>query len=280
MGLWATFKNALGLTPPLAVQEPGAFALTEAALAAAAELPEGSVLHVRAVPSTVGHLVATATAPDEPGLEVMAPGVRVAASDLAILEGMTLDFVDGRFRAQTHLELRARETPNPDGRLYLASRPLNRGRARFFQEADGAPALAVALVSHPAVKSVLFRDHTVTVVREAGEPWDAIDAHVDVALRQYLLHCGKPLAPRPLSEAENSELEQRVLAILEERVRPRVHQDGGDIELLEVRDGIVRVHMVGACSGCPASGLTLKFGIEQTLKELLPGEIEAVEQVG
>jgi Fe-S cluster biogenesis protein NfuA len=280
MGLWATFKNALGLTPPLTVKQPGPFVATEAAIEAAAALSEGVVLHVQTVPNSVGHVVTTVVGPDEPGLEALSEKIRVAASDLPTLQGMVLDHAEGRFRAQTHLELRARETPNPDGRLYMASRPLNRGGPRFFQQPEGAPPLVAALLAHPGVKSALFRANTVTVVREAAEPWDGIDAHVDVTLRQYLLHCGKALAPRARSEAENSELEQRVLAILEERVRPRVHQDGGDIELLEVVDGIVRVHMVGACSGCPASGLTLKFGIEQTLKELLPGEIEAVEQVG
>ncbi|TNE83928.1 MAG: hypothetical protein EP330_31275 [Deltaproteobacteria bacterium] len=280
MGLWSAFKSALGFQPSLVVEEPGPFALTEAAEEAVAALPEGQVLFVRAVPAPVGHVVAAESGPDAPGFEPVSERVRVPAPDLDVLEGMVLDFADGRFRAQTHLELRARETPNPDGRLYLVSRPLNRGRARFFQDADGAHPLAVALLGHPGVKSVLFRANTVTVVRETDEPWDGLDAHVDVSLRQYLLHCGKALAPVPRSEAENSALEERVLEILEERVRPRIHQDGGDIELLEVKDGIVRVHMVGACSGCPASTLTLKFGIEQTLKELLGDEIEAVEQVG
>lgn len=279
MSLWATFKSALGLTPAFVVEEPGAFALTEAADAALAELPANHVLHVRTRKVDSGRLVTADPGPDEPGLEHIGERARVPAPDLVHLTGLLLDAVDGRFRVTTHLDLRGRETPNPNGRLYLASRPLIRGRARFYQSAEHAPPLAQQLLVSDLVKSVLFRQNTLSIVRTEDSDWSAIDAHVDATLRHYLLHCGKALEPVQRSEEENSDLENRVLKILDEIVRPRIHQDGGDLELLGVTDGVVQVHMIGACSGCPASTLTLKFGIERTLKELLPGEIEAVEQI-
>lgn len=59
-------------------------------------------------------------------------------------------------------------------------------------------------------------------------------------------------------------------------IRPALQADGGDVELLGVEDGVVKVRLTGACSGCPMATLTLKEGIEQRLKELVP-EVKAVE---
>ena len=64
----------------------------------------------------------------------------------------------------------------------------------------------------------------------------------------------------------------------ETRIRPAVQEDGGDIVFRGYRDGIVRLHMQGACSGCPSSSATLKHGIENMLKHYVP-EVTAVEQV-
>lgn len=59
-------------------------------------------------------------------------------------------------------------------------------------------------------------------------------------------------------------------------IRPALQADGGDVELLGVQDGVVKVRLTGACGGCPMAALTLKEGIEQRLKELVP-EVKAVE---
>lgn len=74
-----------------------------------------------------------------------------------------------------------------------------------------------------------------------------------------------------------SDLKSRVEEVLE-RLRPALQMDGGDLELVEVNDGIVFVKLMGACAGCPMSTMTLKLGIERRLKEVLP-EVVAVEAV-
>jgi len=75
-----------------------------------------------------------------------------------------------------------------------------------------------------------------------------------------------------------SELTDRVTVVLNE-IRPALQQDGGDCELVEVTDdGIVKLRLVGACAGCPMSTMTLKMGIESTLKERIP-EVQSVESV-
>jgi len=73
-------------------------------------------------------------------------------------------------------------------------------------------------------------------------------------------------------------LTEKVTVVLNE-IRPALQQDGGDCELVEVTDdGIVKVRLTGACAGCPMSTMTLKMGIEATLKERIP-EVQAVESV-
>jgi Fe-S cluster biogenesis protein NfuA len=73
-------------------------------------------------------------------------------------------------------------------------------------------------------------------------------------------------------------LKEKVEAVLG-KVRPMLQRDGGDVELVEVRDdGVVKVRLTGACSGCPMSTMTLKNAIEETIKNEIP-EIKSVEQV-
>ncbi|SFI86773.1 NifU family protein [Thermoflavimicrobium dichotomicum] len=72
-------------------------------------------------------------------------------------------------------------------------------------------------------------------------------------------------------------VEERVQEVLD-KLRPYIQRDGGDVELVEVEDGIVRVRLLGACGSCPSSTITLKAGIERALMEEIP-EVREVEQV-
>jgi Fe-S cluster biogenesis protein NfuA len=74
-------------------------------------------------------------------------------------------------------------------------------------------------------------------------------------------------------------LEAAVDALLDAEVRPALHADGGDLELLGIEDGIVKVHLVGACRSCPASALTMKGGVERALLAAFPDEVLGVEAV-
>ncbi len=72
-------------------------------------------------------------------------------------------------------------------------------------------------------------------------------------------------------------MEKKVQEVLE-KIKPSLQADGGDVELVEVKDGVVKVRLKGACAGCPMSQMTLKMGIEKILKEQIP-EVESVESV-
>ena len=77
---------------------------------------------------------------------------------------------------------------------------------------------------------------------------------------------------------EDAEIVAQIKELLDTRVRPAVAGDGGDIVFRGFRDGVVRLHMQGACSGCPSSSATLKHGIENMLRHYVP-EVQRVEQV-
>ena len=84
--------------------------------------------------------------------------------------------------------------------------------------------------------------------------------------------------PQPAPSTEAASLHQRVDQVLA-RIRPAVQSDGGDVELVEVTDaGVVKVRLHGACVGCPSATMTLKMGIERSVRERVP-EVTAVEQV-
>ncbi len=74
-----------------------------------------------------------------------------------------------------------------------------------------------------------------------------------------------------------NDLKNRVEQVLQ-NLRPALQMDGGDVELVDVRDGIVLLRLMGACAGCPMSTMTLKMGIERRLKDIIP-EVVSVEAV-
>jgi len=174
----------------------------------------------------------------------------------------------------------AKDTPNPNGRLYLVDRPLARGRPRFFTVGQAhLPQLARRILAIPGAQSVLFRDNALTFERSADADWAALDVAVDAGLREHFLACGAEIPEAPQSAAMQG-FAATVEGLLRDKIAPAIHHDGGDIELIDVsEDGIVRVHLVGACRSCPASATTLKMGVEAMLREALPGRIQRVEQV-
>ena len=71
---------------------------------------------------------------------------------------------------------------------------------------------------------------------------------------------------------------QQVKEVIETQVRPALQSDGGDIELIDVEDGIVKVRLVGACAHCPSSTMTLYQGVEKMLMDAIP-EVKGIEQI-
>lgn len=280
MGVFSTLMNALGLKRPLEVREPGLPSLTRGGRARLERLDAGTDVVLTAVPEDGGWLasISEEEPPGEP-FEQVEPGLWMRPTDAEHLKGLKLDHDGYRWKVVLELTVHAAETPNPDSRLYKVDRPLHHGRPSFFVKADVvAPLLARRLLAAPSVRSVLLRGNTVTLERADDTPWDRLDRHVDASLREHFL-TGGALVDGDQGPQRDDPLEDAVLRVLEAEVLPAVHRDGGNIQLERVEDGVVYVHMEGACASCPASVLTLKGGVERTLKEAFPDEVERVEAV-
>ena len=128
------------------------------------------------------------------------------------------------------------------------------------------------------MSGVFLGSDFVTVTREDAE-WPHIKPAVLGAIMEHYLS-GAPVLAEGSSEEDGDdanfdEADSETVAVIKElietRVRPAVANDGGDITFQGFRDGVVFLHMRGACSGCPSSTATLKQGIENLLKHFVPG---------
>ena len=144
--------------------------------------------------------------------------------------------------------------------------------------------LATQLFTLPGVARVFLGGDFITVTKNDTIAWQALKPQVLGVIMDHFV------AGRPVIEGDEAEFSEedidpadqevvdQIKELLDTRVRPAVASDGGDIVFRGYREGVVRLHMQGACSGCPSSSATLKHGIENMLKHYVP-EVIAVEQV-
>lgn len=177
-------------------------------------------------------------------------------------------------------------TPNPATLKFLPGRDVMGLATADFATADAAmrSPLAGALFALPGVARVFLGGDFVTVTKTDATSWQELKPLVLGAIMEHFV------AGRPVIEGadaagadedvlpEDVEIVAQIKELLDTRVRPAVAGDGGDIVFRGYRDGIVKLHMQGSCSGCPSSSATLKHGIENMLRHYVP-EVTRVEQV-
>lgn len=182
------------------------------------------------------------------------------------------------------IEIQTEFTPNPNSLKFNAGRSLLPDGSVFFAtagEAKNSP-LAQKLFAIPQVESVLIGQDFVTITRGKNiETWAVLIPAVTKTLTAHL-EAGGPVV---LGGAENqkgstasTETEKKIIQFLDEHIRPAVARDGGDIRFHGFKNGVVTLHLQGACSTCPSSIATLKAGVERMLKEHVP-EVKEVVQV-
>jgi Fe-S cluster biogenesis protein NfuA len=140
------------------------------------------------------------------------------------------------------------------------------------------------LFALPGVARVFLGSEFVTVTKSEDTEWQALKPQVLGALMEHFI-AGRPVIDGDAETTqeeeilpEDQEIVDQIKELLDTRVRPAVASDGGDIVFRGYRNGVVRLHMQGACSGCPSSAATLKHGIENMLRHYVP-EVVSVEQV-
>ena len=176
-------------------------------------------------------------------------------------------------------------TPNPATLKFLPGRyVMETGTADFASPASATRSpLAAALFDLPGVARVFLGNDFITITKNDDVAWQGLKPQVLAAIMEHFV-AGRPViegADEDLLEdvdPADQEIVDQIKELLDTRVRPAVAGDGGDIVFRGYREGIVRLHMQGACSGCPSSRATLKHGIENMLRHYVP-EVVAVEQV-
>ena len=176
-------------------------------------------------------------------------------------------------------------TPNPATLKFLPGREVMASGTADFAGPDSASRspLAEALFALPGVARVFLGNDFVTVTKSDLADWQSLRPQVLGTIMEHFV-AGRPViqgdgdAVLEDVSPEDQEVVEQIKELLDTRVRPAVAGDGGDIVFRGYRDGIVRLHMQGSCSGCPSSSATLKHGIENMLRHYVP-EVVAVEQV-
>jgi Fe-S cluster biogenesis protein NfuA len=180
--------------------------------------------------------------------------------------------------------------PNPNSLKFVANFMLvPPGQHYDFPDATSAKhaPLAQALFHFPFVTRVFYMSNFVTITKLQSVDWADIQEELKSFIKTYLEE-EKPLlieeaVPHKESVAdvqegnrEDSEMELKIKSLLDEYIRPAVEQDGGAIQFQSYNAGVVKVQLQGSCSGCPSAMVTLKAGIENLLRAMIP-EISAVE---
>ena len=185
-------------------------------------------------------------------------------------------------------------TPNPMTMKFVLNQMLFPQNSADFpnpSDAEGVSALATALFSnYEWVKGVFIMNNFITLTKKTEDEWFELIPEVREFIRAYVA-AEKPiidlekfqeqLATQPVNNsneiaADDSETVIKIKELLKKYVQPAVEMDGGSIVFRSYNEGVVKLGMQGACSGCPSSSVTLKAGIEGLLKRMMP-EIKSVE---
>ncbi len=189
-------------------------------------------------------------------------------------------------------------TPNPNTMKFVADRVIFNAHdaVEYLSGADakGSSELATQLFNFPFVKSVFIARSFVTIGKTGDLSWDMITFELREFIREFLLikefvvenlpvkvygdqHAANENR-KPIIPAEPSEYDEAIVRLLDEYVKPAVESDGGAIDFVSFKDGVVTVQLRGSCSGCPSSTMTLKSGIETLLTTELPVVKEVVAE--
>ncbi|MEL4456128.1 NifU family protein [Lutimonas vermicola] len=189
------------------------------------------------------------------------------------------------------VEVYAESTPNPNVQKFVTNRLLSNQHIELSEQKDAHEVpLAYELFEFPFVKEVFISDNYVSIQKSNELEWFEINNSLRDFLKEYLQSDRRIVAEgySPVKKdsqqnnmkftATDDDISKEIIAVLEEYIKPAVAGDGGNIQFLsyiaETKE--VNVLLQGACNGCPSSTITLKNGIEATLKQLLPGKIGTV----
>ena len=182
--------------------------------------------------------------------------------------------------------IQTEETPNPLTLKFIPGKVLLENGTQEFKSKKAAKSnsLANMLFEDENVDGVFIGKDFITITKSDQVNWDSLKPSILSKIHDFL-SSGKEIENQnkknEIKENYNKkdlEIVKQIKGLLEERIKPAVAQDGGDISFVKFDNGVVYLELRGACAGCPSSTITLKSGIENMLKDYIP-EIVSVEAI-
>tara|TARA_B100001063_G_C16760950_1_gene555882 strand:- start:1101 stop:1640 length:540 start_codon:yes stop_codon:yes gene_type:complete len=159
-------------------------------------------------------------------------------------------------------------TPNPNSLKFLPGKTVsNGGSFEITNKDDVKNELVRNLMSVNGVEGIFLGKDFISINKYDDVTWSEIK-HIVISLINDFYSSGKDFVvdKSPFEANENlGEIEKRIVKILDQKIRPAVAKDGGDIKFKEFKNGVVKVQLQGSCSGCPSSTMTLKQGVQNLL---------------
>ena len=170
-------------------------------------------------------------------------------------------------------------TPNPNSLKFLPGKKVsNSGPYEITSKDETQNSLVRNILSINGVEGIFLGEDFISVNKKETIKWDDIK-HIVISFINDFYSDGKNIVIDESLDEQNSdlnELEQKIVKILDQKIRPAVARDGGDIKFKEFKDGVVKVQLQGSCSGCPSSTMTLKQGVQNLLCHYLPEVKEVI----
>ena len=170
-------------------------------------------------------------------------------------------------------------TPNPNSLKFLPGKKVsNSGPYEITNKDDIQNELVINIMSVNGVEGIFLGQDFISVNKKENINWEEIK-HIIISLINDFYADGKQFVIDENIKKEISdlnEIEKKIVKILEQKIRPAVARDGGDIKFKEFKDGVVKVQLQGSCSGCPSSTMTLKQGVQNLLCHYIPEVKEVV----
>ena len=172
-------------------------------------------------------------------------------------------------------------TPNPNSLKFLPGKTVsNQGSFEITKKDETNNELIRNLLSVNGVEGIFLGQDFISINKYDNINWDEIK-HVVISLINDFYASGKEFViDKNINENTQNlkEIEQKIDKILDQKIRPAVAKDGGDIKFKEFKNGVVKVQLQGSCSGCPSSTMTLKQGVQNLLCHYIP-EVKEVEAI-
>ena len=172
-------------------------------------------------------------------------------------------------------------TPNPNSLKFLPGKTVsNEGSFEITKKDETNNELIRNLLSINGVEGIFLGKDFISINKYDDFSWDEIK-HIAISLINDFYSNGRECVIEKNFHENSNELkdiEKKIVKILDEKIRPAVAKDGGDIKFKEFENGVVRVQLQGSCSGCPSSTMTLKQGVQNLLCHYLP-EVKKVEAI-